>query len=152
MAQTKRHLLRKPFMLFAVPAMILFGVEVNAQDANSACPCFNYEEVESIFQRGAQQTAEGGMTYCSAEDYSVENKAEVSVWDQNNEMVAQAVEEWFNYDPGGCNYVDKAGNPGVERNVKWPNPTPEAVAKACFEIISSVIAKSDVSGKCTTYP
>lgn len=127
-------------------------MEVNAQDATATCPCFTYQEVESIFQRGQQQTTEEGTSSCTAEDYSVECKAEVVVWDQNYDVIAQASLDWLDYDPGGCNYVDKVGNPGVERNVNWPHPAPEDTARACYDLIASVIAKSDTSGVCITYP
>jgi len=155
MAQAERNTLRKLLMspaMFAVVLISLTSMETNAQDANVSCPCFSYEEVESIFQSGEQLTAEEGMSECIAEDYSVECKAEVVVWDQNYEIIAQARVDWFDFDPSRCDYIDTVGNPGVERNVKWPHPAPEATAKSCFNIISSVIAKSDTSGKCNTYP
>jgi len=116
--------------MFAVVLISLTSMETNAQDANVSCPCFSYEEVESIFQSGEQLT----------------------VWDQNYEIIAQARVDWFDFDPSRCDYIDTVGNPGVERNVKWPHPAPEATAKSCFNIISSVIAKSDTSGRCNTYP
>jgi hypothetical protein len=155
MAQAERNTLRKLLMspaMFAVVLISLTSLETNAQDANVSCPCFSYEEVESIFQSGEQLTAEEGMSECIAEDYSVECKAEVVVWDQNYEIIAQARVNWYDFDPSRCDYIDTAGNPGVERNVNWPHPAPEATARACFDIISSVIAKSDTSGRCNTYP
>ena len=135
-----------------VVLMSLISMETHAQDNNESCPCFSYEEVEEMFHRGDQLTWEEGEISCLAEDYSVECKAEVIIWDQDYSVIAQARVEWFDVDPGGCDYIDVTGNPGVERNVKWPHPAPEATARACFNIISSVIAESDTSGKCITYP
>ena len=127
-------------------------MELNAQDATATCPCFTYEEVESIFHRGQQQTADEGTSSCNAEDYSAECKAEVVVWNQNDDVISQASLNWYDYDTANCNYVDKAGNPGVERDVQWPHPAPEDTARACYDIIARVIAKSDTSGVCVTYP
>jgi len=152
MFRTERKSFRKLLMSPAVIAVILMSVETHAQDENETCPCFSYEEAESIFMSGEQLTAEKGSSDCNAEDYSVECKAEVIVWDQDYEVIAQASVEWFDFDPSRCVYIDTAGNPGVERNVRWPHPAPEATARACFNIISSVIAKSDTSGKCNTFP
>ena len=152
MTQAECNSLFKLLTVFAVVLMCLISMEANAQDEDASCPCFNYEEVESIYQRGEQLTAEEGSGGCNAEDYSVECKAEVTVWDQDYAVIAQASVVWFDFDPSRCNYIDTTGNPGVERNVSWPHPAPEATARACFDIISSVIAKSDTSGKCITYP
>ena len=155
MTQADRQLFRKQLVIsnvFTVVLMSLISMETHAQDENETCPCFSYEEVESIFLSGEQLTVEQGVSSCNAEDYSVECKAEVIVWDQNYEIIAQARVNWFDFDPSRCDYIDTVGNPGVERNVKWPHPAPEATAKSCFNIISSVIAKSDTSGKCNTYP
>jgi hypothetical protein len=138
--------------VFAVVLMSLVSTEAHAQDENETCPCFSYEEVESIFLRGEQLTAQEGTSACHTADYSVECNAEVVVWDQDYAIVAQARVEWFDFDPSRCEYIDTAGDPGVERNISWPHPAPEAVARACFNIITSVIAKSDTSGKCETYP
>ncbi len=137
---------------FAVVLMCLTSMEANAQDEDATCPCFTYEEVESIFQRGQQLAADEGIGGCNAEDYSVECRAEVIIWDQNYTIIAQASVAWFDFDPSRCDYIDTAVDPGVERKVRWPHPAPEAMARACFDIISSVIAKSDTSGKCNTYP
>jgi hypothetical protein len=95
---------------------------------------------------------EGGEVTCRAEDYSVECNAEVIVWDQDFELIVKARVEWFDFDPSRCDYIDNTGNPSVERNIRWPHPAPEATARACFNIISSVIAKSDTTGRCNTYP
>jgi hypothetical protein len=155
MARTERKSLRKLSMIPAVSAVVLMSLisrEILTQDENETCPCFSYEEVESIFLSGEQLAVEGGTSNCSAEDYDVECKAEVIVWDQNYETIAQASVKWYDFDPSRCDYIDTTGNPGVERNVTWPHPAPEATARACFNIISSVIAKSDTSGKCNTYP
>jgi len=155
MVQADRQSLRTPFVFAAtltVVLMSLISMRINAQDVSATCPCFSYEEVESIFQQGEQLTAEQGMSECTAEDYSVECKAEVSVWDENYEVIAQASVSWYDFDPSRCEYVDNSVDPGIERNVRWPHPAPEDTARACFDIISSVIAKSDSSGKCNTYP
>lgn len=138
--------------VFAVVLMSFISMESQAQDDQETCPCFSYEEVEAIFQRGAQLAEEEGVSACHTEDYSVECNAEVVIWDQNYELVAQARIDWFDFDPSRCEYIDIAGNPGVERNVSWPHPAPEATARACYNIISRVIAKLDTSGKCETYP
>jgi len=151
-APDKKFYLQHGIAVFAVVLMSLVSIEAHAQDENNSCPCFSYEEVESIFLRGEQLTAEEGVSACHTEDYSVECNAEVVVWDQDYAIIAQASVEWFDFDPSHCDYIDTVGNPGVERNVSWPHPAPEAVARACFNIISSVIAKSDTSGKCDTYP
>ena len=101
---------------------------------------------------GEQLTAEEGESTCSAQDYSVEFNAEVVNLDQDYETIAQARIQWYDFDPSRCNYIDTIGNPGVERNITAPHPAPEATARACFDIISSVIEKSDTTGKCRTYP
>ena len=136
----------------AVVLMSLISLETYAQDESETCPCFSYEEAESIFLSSEHLTEEQGMSNCSAQDYSVECSAEVTVWDQDYTIVAQARVDWFDIDPGGCEYIDTTGDPDVQRKVRWPHPAPEATARACFNIISSVIAKSDISGKCDTYP
>ena len=135
-----------------VVLMSLIRMESRAEDENQSCPCFSYEEVESIFLRGQQLATEGGEVTCRAEDYSVECNAELTVWDQDFELVVKAKVEWFDIDPSGCDYIDNTGNPGVERNIRWPHPAPEATARDCFNIISSVIAKLDTTGICNTYP
>jgi len=101
---------------------------------------------------GEKLATEDGISDCSATDYGVECNAEVIVWDQNYVTIAQASINWYDFDPSRCDYSDSMGNPGVERNVTWSHPAPEATARACFNIISNVIAKSDTSGKCNTYP
>jgi hypothetical protein len=138
-----------------IPAVLLVGltnVNVSAGDEGGACPCFSHAEVESIFLSQQQLTAEAADSYCAAEDYSVELKAEVTVRDHDYNIIAQARVAWFDYDPGSCAYLDTVGNPGVERKVRWPHPAPEATARACFDIISSVIEKSDTTGSCSKYP
>ncbi len=155
MTQAERQSFLKLLMipaLFAAILMSLISMKAHAQDESETCPCFTLEEVESIFIRGEQITADEGTSECSAEDYSVECKAEIVIWDQNYEVIAQARVDWFDFDPSRCEYTDTTGNPGVERSIKWPHPAPEALARSCFDIISSVIAKSDTSGKCNTYP
>jgi hypothetical protein len=146
-----RKLLMSP-VVSAVVLLSLISMGSRAQDTQESCPCFNYEEVESIFQSGVHLTEEEGMSDCSAQDYSVECNAEVIVWDQNYTIVARARIDWFDFDPGGCIYIDTTSDPDVERNIRWPHPAPEATARACFNIISGVIAKSDTSGRCNTYP
>jgi len=138
--------------VFAVVLMSLISMETFAQENNELCPCFSYQEVESIFMSGEQLLAEGGGITCVAEDYSVEINAEVSVYDQDYTTTAQARVAWYDFDPSQCDYLDAMGNPGVERNVRWPHPAPEITARACFEIISSVIAKFDASGNSNVYP
>ena len=148
----KEFILQHGAPVVAVVLMSLISMESPAQDEIGTCPCFSYEEVESIFLKGEQLTEEEGTSDCSAQDYSVECSAEVIVWDQNYAIIAKARVDWFDFDPGGCKYIDNTPDPDVERNVRWPHPAPEATARACFNIISSVIAKSDTAGKCYTYP
>jgi hypothetical protein len=155
MARTERKSLSK---LLTIPAltvvvsMSLISTDSFTQDENETCPCFSYEEVESIFLSGKKLAEAGGSSSCSAEDYNVEISAEVIVWDQDFATIAQVSVKWYDFDPSRCEYLDSTGNPGVERNVTWPHPAPEATARACFNIISRVIAKSDTSGVCTTHP
>ena len=134
-----------------VMLMSLISPESGAQDAEETCPCFTYGEVESIFLRSMQMTEEEGTSDCGAQDYTVECSAEVVIWDPNYTMVAQARVDWYDFDPGGCEYIDTSSEPDVERNVTWPHPAPEGAARACYNIISSVIAKSDTAGRCNTY-
>jgi hypothetical protein len=148
----RRYSVQYGAAVFAVLLMIPATLSVYAQGEDESCPCFSYEEVESMFLSGEQLTAEQGVSSCEAQDYSVECNAEVVVWDQDYSVVAQARIDWYDFDPSRCDYIDTIGNPGVERSVKWPHPAPEATARACFEIIASVIAASDTSGKCNTYP
>ena len=138
--------------MVVVVLMSLISVETHAQNEEDTCSCFSYEEVESIFLRGKQQIETGGTSDCSAQDYSVECNAEVAIWDQNYNLIAKARVDWYDFDPGGCEYIDTTGDPVIERKVKWPHPAPEAAARVCFNIISNVIAKSDTDGNCYTYP
>lgn len=138
-----------------IPAVLLVGsiaLDTHAQDGNESCPCFSYEEVESIFLKEGQLIAEAGESYCTVEDYSVEIKAEVTVRDQNYDVIAQALVAWFDYDPSSCSYIDTTVDPPIERKVRWPNPAPEAAARACFDILSSAVEKSDTAGRCNRYP
>ncbi len=105
-----------------------------------------------MFLQAEQLREEEGTSDCSVEDYSVECNAEVIVWDQDYNIVGQARVDWFDYDPGGCEYINTSNDPDVERSVRWPHPAPEATARACLMIISRVIKKLDASGKCSTYP
>jgi hypothetical protein len=155
MVRVERKSLYRLLVFPAVSLVVLISltsIDTYAQEDNETCPCFSYEEVESMFLNGAQLTAAEGESTCRAKDYSVECNAEVIVWDQNYTTLATAFVEWFDFDSGRCAYIDTVGNPGVERKVRWPHPAPEATARACFNIISSVIKKSDTSGKCDTFP
>jgi hypothetical protein len=155
MARAERNVIRNRLIFPAVSAVVLMNLismATFAQEENELCPCFSYEEVESIFISGERLAAEGGMISCVAEDYSVEINAEVSVLDQDYTTTAQARVAWYDFDPSRCDYIDAKGNPGVERNVRWPHPAPEVTARACFDIISKVIAKLDSSGNCIIYP
>ncbi len=137
----------------AVLLMALMSMGLQAQDSTrETCPCFNYEEVESIFLSGVNMTDDEGMVECSAQDYKAECSAKVTITDQDYNVVASASLDWYDYDPGGCEYLDTKNDPDVERNARWPHPAPEATARACFNIISNVIKKSDTSGNCNTYP
>ena len=138
--------------VFTVLLLISISMVTLAQDENETCPCFNYEEVESIFLSGEPATEAGGMAACHTEDYSVESNAEVVVWDQDFNVIAHARVDWFDFDPGHCEFIDTAADPDVERRVSWPHPAPKQVARACFDIIASVIAKLDSSYLCETYP
>ena len=138
--------------LFGILLSCLISSEIPAQGDDNSCPCFTYEDVEEIFLNADQLAASDGETYCKAEDYDVECNAEVTVRDQDYEIITQARVEWYDYDPGRCDYIDSTASPGVERNIRWEHPAPEAKARACFEIISKVIAKSDTTGNCNTYP
>lgn len=153
LAKCKSHhrLMMFPAMS-AVALMSLINMESHAQSENEVCPCFSFEEVESIFLIEADLTEEERNSDCSAEDYKVECSAQVIVWDQDYELIAQARVDWLDYDPGGCEYKDTRTDPHVERDVRWPHPAPEATARACFNIISSVIAKSDTADHCNIYP
>jgi hypothetical protein len=132
--------------------MSTISFESGAQQESESCPCFNHEEVESIFLQGLNLSEEQGMIDCSAEDYSVEFSAEVIVWDQDYAMIAQVRVEWFDFDPGGCEYIETSGDVEVERNTRWPHPAPQETAHACFNIISTVISNLDKLYNCTTYP
>lgn len=136
----------------ALALLSLVSMPSFAQDSAATCPCFSYEEVEAIFLQAEQLREEEGTSDCSVEDYSVECNAEVIVWDQDYNIVAQARVDWFDYDPSGCEYTNTSNDPDVERSVSWPHPAPEATARACLMIISRVIKKFDTSGKCNTYP
>jgi hypothetical protein len=155
MARSEYKMFCKPAIFPVMLIVVLISsisLEANAQDGSGVCPCFSLEEVEAMFLSTDQLTANEGVSDCSAEDYSVECKAEVIIWDQDYNVIAQAGVDWSDFDPSRCEYIDTKSNPGVERTVEWPHPAPEVAARACFKIISSVIAKSDTSGKCSTYP
>jgi hypothetical protein len=155
MVPVETKTIRRLLLLPAASAMVLLSlvsIEISAQDETETCPCFSYAEVESIFLKGTSLAEGDGMTDCSAQDYSVECTAEVVVLDSEYTLIAKARVDWYDFDPGGCEYIDTSSEPAVERNVKWPHPAPETTARVCFRIISSVIKKSDSSGKCSTYP
>ena len=152
MAHTEYKPLRWLLVFPAVLAIGLISMETHAQDEDKTCPCFSYEEAESVFLAGEQVAAAGGVVACSAEDYDVEISAEVIVWDQDYATVAQIMIKWFDFDASFCDYIDTIGNAGAERKVEWPHPAPKVASRACFDIIISVIAKSDTSGNCSTYP
>lgn len=136
----------------AMSVIVLTNMESQAQSEDETCPCFSMEEVESIFLIGADLPDEERNSSCGAEDYKVECSAEVLVMDQDYEVIAQASINWSDFDPSGCKYTDTRVEPPIDREVRWPHPAPEATARACFNIISSVIAKSDTGGDCRTYP
>lgn len=155
MAKSARKWLRVWLIFPTVSAFLvlqLTGIDLQAQDVSVICPCFSYAEVESIFLIGKNQTEDEGMIECSAENYAVECNAEISVLDQDYAVTAQARINWFDFDPGGCGYINTISDPLIERDVAWPHPAPEAVARACYNIIASVIAKLDSDGNCNTYP
>ena len=136
----------------AISLLGLANLNVNAADEGEPCPCFSHAEVEAIFLSQQQQIAEGRDIYCAVEDYGVELKGEITVRGDDYNTIAQARVAWFDYDPGSCAYIDTVGNPGVERKERWPHPAPEATARACFDILSGVIAQSDTAGSCSRYP
>ncbi len=136
----------------AVALMSMLYMEAGAQPENETCPCFSNEEVESIFVIEAGIPEEERNSECSAEDFKVEFSAEVSVLDQDYEVIAMASVKWLDFDPGGCAYIDTTVDPHTEREVRWPHPAPESTARACLSIISSEIAKSDTTSYCNIYP
>ena len=144
--------LQQGLAVFAAALMSLISIEAYAQDDTEVCPCFSLEEVESIFDRGEKLAEDEGLSACHTEDFTVECNAEVVVWDQDFAVIAKASVNWFDFDPSNCEYVDTATDPDEERYISWPHPAPETVARACFNIIASVITKLDTSGKCETYP
>jgi len=129
-----------------------FTADAHPQDGDATCPCFSYEEVASIFAKEGQLIEQEGESYCTVEDYSVELKAEVTARNKNYDVITQARVAWFDYDPSSCSYIDATVSPGIERKVKWPNPAPQATARACFDIIARVVEKSDTAGRCNRYP
>jgi hypothetical protein len=136
----------------AISAIVLSMITAVAiaQEESNTCPCFSTEEVEAIFQRADQVEIGEGEIMCKAEDYSVELNAEITVMDKNYSVTAKASVKWFDFDPGACDYIDSIDNPGVERSERWPHPAPEATARLCYDIIRSVVDKSDSVGKCIT--
>ena len=142
-------------MLLALSVIVLMGLknmELRAQSDNQVCPCFSNEEIESIFLAGLGMTEDESIIDCKAMDYKVEFVAEEVVWDQNYDVVAQARVKWFDFDPGGCEYINNMADPAVERSARWPHPAPEATARTCFNIISNVIKTFDKDGICNIFP
>ena len=150
LAKRKSH--HRLIIYLAMSAFALISLESRAQSEDETCPCFSMEEVEALFLIQADLPEEDRNTNCGAEDYKVECSAEVVVMDQDYEVIAQAGVDWLDFDPGGCRYTDPRVEPPVEREVRWPHPAPEAIARACFNIISSVIAKSGSDYYCNIYP
>jgi hypothetical protein len=130
--------------------LALASITSRAQDDNVACPCFNEEEVQASFDRAESLSVEEGSSLCKAEDYSVELNAEITIFDNDFLVSGQARVEWFDYDPGSCTYVDATGDPVLERHTKWPHPAPESIARACYNIVATVISQSDTTGRCIT--
>lgn len=136
-----------------VAAAVLIGIfclQAPAQEAT--CPCFSLEEVESIYAFGIEQATAGGAMDCQSSDYNVECNAEIIVWDQNYKTLAQARVEWFDFDPGRCVFIDARGETAIERSERWPHPAPEDIARACFDIITGILARGDPSAMCMIYP
>ena len=133
-----------------VVCLLVLSLASFATQAQDECPCFSHEEIKSMVLRMQQITFEEGEFNCKAEDYSVELSAEATIWDTNFSVVSQARVEWYDFDPGLCVFIDNSADPAIERNETWPHPAPEAVARLCYTIFSSVIAESDTSGKCMT--
>lgn len=155
MVQVKHKSLCRLLPFTAVSAAVLASLicmKAYAQEENEPCPCFSYEEVEAIFLDGEHLTEAEGSVSCHARDYSVECTAEVVITDQNFATIAKASVSWADFDPSRCDYMDTTADPAIDRRVRWPHPAPEATARDCFKIISSVIEKSDTSGNCNTYP
>lgn len=145
---------RLPLYLTLSAALLatFMSLVAKAQDENAACPCFSYEEVEGVFLSGDKLLASGGGGNCQASDYSVEFRGEVVVIDEDYKMIARASVNWADFDPGHCDYRDTRVEPEVERSVTWPHPAPEALARACLDIISTAIENLDSSHHCRTYP
>ncbi len=152
MALAKRKSHHRLIIFLVMSAIALVTLGSPAQSEEEICPCFSMEEVESIFLIEAGLPDEERNSNCGAEDYKVECSAEVLVMDQDYEVIALARVDWLDFDPGSCKYIDTRAEPPVEREVRWPHPAPEATARACFNIISSVIAKLDTDDYCSTYP
>jgi hypothetical protein len=150
LAKCKSH--HRLIIFLAISALALIMPESRAQSEEETCPCFSMAEVESIFQIEADLPDEERNSNCDAEDYKVEIAAEVVVMNQDYEVTALARVKWLDFDPGSCEYTDTRVDPHVARQVRWPHPAPEATARACFNIITSAIAKSDKAGNCSTYP
>lgn len=145
----------RPLLLLSLCGFILassVSLVARAQDEDTACPCFSYEEVEGVFLSAEKLIASGGGGNCQVSDYGVEFRGEVVVNDENYRSVARASVNWADFDPGRCEYRNAGVDPAVERRAEWPHPAPEATARACLDIISSVIEKQDSSGRCRTYP
>lgn len=150
-----RKPLRRPPLFLILSGLILSGAispAAQAQDETAVCPCFNFEEVEGVFLSGDKLLASGGGGSCQVNDYSVEFIGEVVVIDKDYKTLARASVKWADFDPGQCDYRNATAEPVIERTEYWPHPAPEATARACLEVISSVIAKLDTTGRCRKYP
>jgi len=155
MAQAKRITHYRLMMYQAMSAVALVSLiymTAGAQPENETCPCFSNEDVASIFLIEAAIPEEQRNSECSAEDFKVELAAELSVLNQDYEVIAKASVKWLDFDPGGCEYIDTTVDPHIEREVRWPHPAPESTARACLSIIASAIAKSDTFSYCNVYP
>jgi hypothetical protein len=152
MVLAKHKSYHRLIFFLAISVIVLTTMESQAQSEDETCPCFSMEEVESIFLIQADLPEEERNTNCGAEDFKVELSAEVVVMNQDYDVTALARVKWLDFDPGGCEFTDTRADPHVEREVRWPHPAPEVTARACFNIISSVFAKSDTAGYCSTYP
>ena len=138
-------------MLLGVALASLAGSPVSAQDGGS-CACFDYQEVEALFLNAPRLGDGKGSLSCHAKDYSVELSGEVTVMDENFRTVRQVSIKWNDYDPARCRFLDASVEPKVDRQERWPHPAPEDLARACFKLISDVIAELDTDGMCAIYP
>jgi hypothetical protein len=135
----------------AIVLAFLINSELLAQTGAETCPCFNLQEVEAIFAINAAIPEDQQNYVCMAEDYKVEFTAEIKVLNSDWDPIALAQVRWFDFDPGGCEYINTTLDPPVNRKVVWPHPAPEPVARACLEVISEAIEKAGTVVICNTY-